>query len=130
MLATVLLRSYVLFSFLFRFSRAAPGPRPLPSGERGREVPYVRGAPSIFGRHTSQFRSRASGPSHFQLLPEPPVLRPGSQPCSPLGAQRGAASHRRPRQSGAWGCSRPPWRSGPDVSHHPRGVPGPYPRTL
>ena len=38
-------------------------------------------APSIVGRHTSHFRARALGPSHFQRSPEPPALRPGPQPC-------------------------------------------------
>ena len=90
-----------------------PGPSPSPvRRERGREVPYVRGAPSIFGRHTSCFRARASGPSHFQLLPEPPVLRPGPQPCphpGPLPSngrgktelRRTLLPIRRPRPSGA-----------------------------
>ena len=57
------LRPYVFVPLL----SGGPGPSPWPSPvkrERGREVPYVWGAPSIFGRHTSQFRSRASGPSH------------------------------------------------------------------
>ena len=120
------------FCFLFRFSRAAPGPHPgpLPSNGRG-DVRSLR-----MGRAFDLWSTYAvSLVTGFEPFPFPASARAASSRARsaamhPLGVQRVAASHRRPRQSGAWRCSRPPWRSGADVSHHPRGVPGPYPRTL
>ena len=114
-LATVLLRSYVLFCFVPLLSGAAFSGRRAVDLRSTYAVSLVTGF-EPFPCSSTCLSRQCSGPvrSHA-LLSE---------------RQRDAASHRRPRQSGAWGCSRPPWRSGPDVSHHPRGVPGPYPRTL
>ena len=68
----------------------------------------------------------------FQLLPEPPVLRPGSQPCSPwlLSERNEALLPIGDRGQAAPSAVAVPVAIGSDVSHHPRSVPGPSTRTL